>query len=486
MTTQVRDRRMLIGGEWVDSRTEKWIDVENPGSKTIFARVPRGNAADVDAAVDAAATAFTAWSVTSPDERAAALHAIANELDERVEELAAEISRENGNAIRTQSRPEAVRTAQLFRYLAGLCHEIKGVAEYVNAATLDYTRREPYGVVGAIVPWNSPVSLAAQKIAPAVAFGNTVVLKASEVAPLGVLTLGEICNRALPPGVVNIVTGYGDECGAPLVAHPRVPKLTFTGSTAVGREILAASAAKVASVSLELGGKSAQIVYPDVDIDTVADGIVSAMRFTRQGQSCTAGSRLFAHATIADELVEAVGERLTKLRVGDPLDEATDMGAIVSRRQFDRVCGFVDEATQASPASLVLGGHTAQDGPLSEGYFYEPTVFLNLPDEVRLNREEVFGPVLTVHTWTEEADVIARANDSAYGLAGYVWCRDGAVALRTAHALQAGWVMVNQGGGQALGHSYGGMKQSGLGRELSLEGMLEGFTQIKQISARLR
>ena len=485
MADSIPTRKMLVGGEWVAAREGGWIDVENPANKTIIARVPKGTAAEVEAAVSAASAAFGPWSQTSPEERSDALYAIADELEARTEELARQISEENGNAIRTQSRPEAVRTADLFGYLAGLCREIKGLSTFVNAGTLDYTRREPYGVVGAIVPWNSPVSLAAQKIAPAVCMGNTVVLKASEVAPLGVLLLAEACDRALPPGVVNVLTGYGDECGAPLVRHPDVPKLTFTGSTAVGRGILATASERVASVSLELGGKSAQIVFPDVDIDSVTDGIIAAMRFTRQGQSCTAGSRLYVHTDIAEGLVAALAEKLGKLRIGDPLDEATDMGAIVSRRQFDRVCSYVDEAAGRKPDSLVVGGRAPTEGPLTNGYFYEPTLFRDLPDDVRLNHEEVFGPVLSVHTWDSEADVIRRANDSQYGLAGYVWCRDGATALRTAHALQAGWVMVNQGGGQALGHSYGGVKQSGLGRELSLEGMLEGFTQIKQISMRL-
>lgn len=478
-------RRMWIGGTPATAACGGWIDVENPSTKEIIASVPRAQAEEVARAVDAAAEAGRAWSRTRPEERRRALGAIAARLEEQSEEIARQIAAENGNAIRTQSRPEAVRTAELFHFAAGACHALKGNSSYVGSTTLDYTRREPYGVVGAIVPWNSPVSLAAQKIAPAVAMGNTVVLKASEVAPLGVLMLAEICNEVLPPGVVNVITGYGNECGAALVAHPGVPKISFTGSTAVGRSILVAASGRIASVSLELGGKSAQVVFPDVDVTRVVPQIISAMRFTRAGQSCTAGSRLFVHEDIATDLVDELKSTLGRLTIGDPLDEATDVGAIVSQRQFTRVCGYVEEAAHDHPEALALGGTVPAQGPLARGYFLEPTVFVDLPAEARLNREEVFGPVLSVATWRDEDDVVARANDSVYGLAGYVFARDNATALRVAHNLQAGWVMVNQGGGQALGHAYGGMKQSGLGRELSVEGMLDGFTQIKQVSVSL-
>lgn len=485
MSSGLRDELMWIDGKQVPARGGGWIDVENPSMKSVIARVPRGDADDVTDAVRAARDAGTAWARTSAEERRHALDGIADLLDDRSEAIARQIATENGNAIRTQSRPEALRTADLFRFAASVCQEIKGISDYVSAETLDYTRREPYGVVGAIVPWNSPVSLAAQKIAPAIAAGNTVVLKASEVAPLGVLMLAAACNEVLPAGVVNVITGFGDECGAALVAHPSVPKISFTGSTSVGRSILVAASQRIASVSLELGGKSAQIVFPDVDVDAVVPGIVSAMRFTRQGQSCTAGSRLFVHADVAPLLLPALRTALGRLKIGDPLDESTDVGSIVSRRQFDRVCGYVSEAAATYPESVYMGATVPTTGPLAAGYFLEPTVFVDLPSDARLNREEVFGPVLSASTWRDEDDVLARANGSIYGLAGYVWCRDGAAALRVAHSLEAGWVMVNQGGGQALGHSYGGMKQSGLGRELSLEGILEGFTQTKQISVSL-
>ncbi|NDY82943.1 aldehyde dehydrogenase family protein [Orrella sp. NBD-18] len=482
MSENVKTFKMVIDGKWVNSCDNDWINVENPANKTIFARVPRGKAADVDIAVAAAKKAFKTWSQTSAPERAKLLHAIANTVEQNVEHLARTISSENGNALRTQSRGEANLTVDIIRYVAGLAREIKGTTSYLNSQTLDYTRREPFGVVGAIVPWNAPLMLAALKIIPAIMTGNTIVMKASEEAPLAVLELARFCNEHLPPGVVNLITGSGIECGAPLVEHKDVPKISFTGSTAVGKSILAAASSRVAAVTLELGGKSAQVVFPDVDLDYTTDGVITAMRFSRQGQSCTAGSRLFVHESIADAFLEKLIGKLKKLKVGDPLNEENDAGSLVNAKQFARVKGYIQEAIEAKPNALLLGGMPPETGPLSEGYFVQPTVFLNLPPEVRMTREEVFGPVLSVTTWKHESDVVERANDSEYGLAAFIWSRAGGPAIRMAHALDAGWVQINQGGGQQLGHSYGGFKQSGKGREFSLEGMLDSFTDVKQIS----
>ena len=485
MDSSVKLQQMLINGQWVDSADGDWINVENPSKKSIFAKVPRAGARDVDIAVAAAKQAFKSWRRTSAPERGKILHAIADSLEANKENLARIVSTENGNALRTQSRGEAALTAEIFRYVAGLAREIKGKTTYLNQGTLDYTRREPYGVVGAIVPWNAPLMLSALKIAPAIMTGNTMVLKASEEAPLAVLEMARICSDFLPPGVLNVLTGYGIECGAAIAEHPGIPKVAFTGSTGVGRSILAAASHRIAAVSLELGGKSAQIILPDVDQNFTADGVITAMRFTRQSQSCTAGSRLFLHESIADSFLATLTDKLKKMRVGDPLNEETDTGSLVNAKQFSRVCAYVQEAIEARPSALVMGGLPPKSGPMSDGYFFEPTVFLNLPDDVRLTHEEVFGPVLSVTTWRDEAEVIERANDSQYGLAAFVWGRAGAPALRMAHALDAGWVMVNQGGGQQLGQSYGGMKQSGAGREFSLEGMLESYTEVKQVSVNI-
>ncbi len=485
MSSTIQTYQMIINGQSVDSVSGQWIEVENPATKTAFARVPRGNKEDVDIAVKAAHAAFLKWSQVAAAERGRMLHQIADALEGKIELMAKTISQENGNALRTQSRGEARLTVDFVRYVAGLCREIKGNTVFLSSDNLDYTRREPFGVVGAIVPWNAPLLLAALKVAPAVMTGNTIVLKSSEEAPLAVHILLQTFNEFLPAGVVNLVTGSGAECGAPLVEHPLVPKVSFTGSTAVGRSILSAAGNRVAAVTLELGGKSAQIVMPDVDLDYTTAGVISAMRFSRQGQSCTAGSRLFVHESIAEPFMAALVDKLKKLKVGDPVDETTDAGTVVNRKQFERVSGYIREAIETSPESLVLGGLPPTEGPLSQGYFFEPTVFLNLPPEVRLTREEVFGPVLSVTTWRDEAEVIERANDSEYGLAAFIWSRAGAPAIRMAHAIRAGWVMINQGTGQQIGHSYGGMKQSGLGREFSLEGILASYTDVKQVSYNL-
>ena len=476
---------MLIDGQWVPSLEDEWIAVENPATRQAFALVPRARSADVDRAVTAAGTAFSRWKKTSAAERGRLLYRIADAMEAAKEDLAKMISRENGNALRTQSRGEAALAAEVFRYVAGLARELKGHSMYLQPETLDYTRREPYGVVGAIIPWNAPLVLAALKVAPALMTGNTMVLKASEEAPLAVLAMSKICADHLPAGVLNTITGYGAECGAAIAEHPMIPKISFTGSTAVGRSILAAASQRVAAVTLELGGKSAQIVFPDVDCDFVTEGVITAMRFSRQGQSCTAGSRLFVHESIADRLIDRLSSRLKGMRVGDPLDESSDAGSLVNEKQFRRVCGFVQEAIERKPEALLLGGLPPVQGPLSKGYFFEPTLFFDLPEDVRMTREEVFGPVLSIATWKHEDEVIERANASHYGLAAFVWSRAGAPALRIAHALDVGWVLINQGGGQSIGHSYGGMKQSGAGREFSLEGMLASFTDIKQVSVSL-
>ena len=373
----------------------------------------------------------------------------------------------------------------MFRYYGGLGGELKGETIPFGEHVLSYTRREPLGVVGGIVPWNAPAILSAIKIAPALVAGNTLVLKAAEDAPLCVLLLAEVCQKFLPPGVLNVLTGLGEECGAPLANHPTIAKLSFTGSTVVGKSIMRAASDRIVPVSLELGGKSPSIVFPDANEDWVVDGIVAAMRFTRQSQSCTAGSRLFLHRDIFDPFLDALAKKVEKLKLGDPLDEATDIGTVINEKQFKRVCGYVDEGLKRKDARVVMGGLPPKTGPLSEGYYTMPTIFADASNDWRLAREEIFGPVLVAIPWTDEADVIRMANDSHYGLAAYVWSHDIGRALRAAHAIESGWVQVNQGLGQSPGHSYGGYKESGIGREFSLEGMLDSYTQRKNVTVNL-
>jgi len=482
---QLKKAKMLIGGEWVDAASGATLTVENPGRRSPVATIPRGAAEDVNRAVATAHKAFPDWSKVPPRQRGRMLLRIAEAMEARIEELAHIIAEETGNAIRTQARPEATLTADIFRYFGGLAGELKGETIPLGEHVLSYTRREPLGVVGAIIPWNAPVLLGALKIAPALCAGNTLVLKAAEDAPLGVLFMAEVCQQFLPPGVLNVLTGLGEECGGPLAQHPAIRKLSFTGSTEVGKIIMHAAADRIVPVSLELGGKSPSIVYPDANEDWVVDGIIAAMRFTRQSQSCTAGSRMFLHQDIFDSFLEKLTKKTQTLKLGDPLDEASDIGSIINEKQFSKVCRYVDEGLQRKDAKLVFGGLPPKEGPLSKGYFAIPTVFADTSNDWRLAREEIFGPVLVAIPWKDEADAIRMANDSHYGLAAYVWTHDIGSGLRTAHAIESGWVQVNQGLGQQPGHSYGGYKQSGLGREFSLEGMLDSFTQRKNVTVNL-
>jgi len=483
--TAFRHAQMLIGGKWVGSASGEVLTVENPANRMPIGDIPRGRAEDVDRAVKVAAAAFPGWSRVAPRERGKLFLKIADALEARVEELARLIALETGNALRTQARPEASGTVEMFRYYGGLGGELKGETIPLGEQVLSYTRREALGVVGVIVPWNAPSILSAIKIAPALVAGNTLVLKAAEDAPLCVLLLAEVCQQFLPAGVLNVLTGLGEECGAPLANHPTVRKLSFTGSTEVGKSIMRAASDRIVPVSLELGGKSPSIVFPDAKDDWVVDGIVASMRFTRQSQSCTAGSRLFLHRDIFDEFLDRLAKKVSALKLGDPLDETSDIGTVINEKQFKRVCGYVEEGLKRKDARVVIGGLPPKTGPLSEGYYTIPTIFANVANDWRLAREEIFGPVLVAIPWTDEEEAIRMANASHYGLAAYVWTHDIGRALRAAHAIESGWVQVNQGLGQSPGHSYGGYKESGIGREFSLEGMLDSYTQRKNVTVNL-
>lgn len=481
----VQKHQMLIDGQMVDSATGETITIESPSTREIFATVPRGNGEDVNRAVAAASKALPAWSKVAPRDRGKILLKIADALEAEIENLAKIIAQETGNAIRTQARPEATLVADVFRYFGGLGSELKGETIPLGENVLSYTRREPLGVVGAIIPWNAPVMLGALKIAPALCAGNTLVMKAAEDAPLGIMRVAEICQQFLPAGIVNVLTGTGAECGGPLSEHPEIRKLSFTGSTAVGKLIMKAAADRIVPVSLELGGKSPSIVYPDANEDWAIDGMINAMRFTRQSQSCTAGSRLFLHDSIFDSFLEELAAKLDAIKIGDPLSEEIDMGAIINNKQFTKVCGYVEDGLNQDDTQLICGGLPPESGPLSKGYFAVPTIFANTSNDWRLAREEIFGPVLVAIRWKDEDEAIRMANDSHYGLAAYVWTRDIARGINAAHNIEAGWVQVNQGLGQVPGQSYGGVKQSGIGREFSLEGMLDSFTQRKNVTINL-
>lgn len=477
---------MLIDGEYSESEGGEFISVENPSRRgAIVAEVPRANEADVDRAVNAAARAFESWRKMPARDRGRLLLKIADAVEAETETIARTIAEENGNAIRTQSRPEAKNAGDRFRYYGGLAGEVKGTTYPVGENIFAYTRREPLGVVAGLVPWNAPVQLSVAKIGPALAAGNTLVLKAASDAPLGVLKMAKIAAKFLPKGVLNVLTGPGEECGMALANHPLVKKISLTGSTEVGRLMLHCAANKIIPSTLELGGKNPQIVYPDADRDYVVNGVVDGVRFVRQGQSCSSGSRVYIHKSIFESFLEKLVNRLKKMKVGNPLDETSDIGAITSSRQFEKVCAYIKEGMNHEGVRLLCGGLPPNEGPLAEGYYIEPTVFTSRDDRCPLAREEVFGPVLVAIPWEDEEEVIRMANDTKYGLAAFVWTHDSAKGMRIAHSIEAGWVLINRGGAQILGHPYGGMKDSGLGREHSIEGFLESYTQIKSVMVNL-
>ena len=484
---EARDFPMLIDGRWVEASSRKWTDVTTPILRGhVIGRVPSGDADDVDRAVAAARAAFPGWSAQHFTGRQRALLHIADAIEARIEDLAFLTALDTGNAIRTQARPEAVGLANLFRYFAGIAGELKGVVLPAGDDQLQYTRLEPLGVVGAILPWNSPLMIAGFKIPAALAAGNTVVVKAADAAPLSLLLLAEICAELLPPGVLNVLTGRGSVAGDALVHHPGVDKVSFTGSTEVGRRVARDAGERLAHVSLELGGKNPSIVFPDAagDDDLIGNLLLSS-RVHRQGQSCTAGTRLFLHEDIYDDVLGRLVATLESQVVGNPLDEASDMGAIINDTQFRSVCSYLEDGLAAKNITVALDGSPQRVGR-DDGYYMAPTVFAGADNDWRLSREEIFGPVLVAIPWRDESEVIKMANDSHYGLAAYVWTHDLDRAVSTANALETGWVQVNQGGGQVVGQSYGGYKQSGIGREVSLEGMIAGFTQTKQVNIRVR
>jgi aldehyde dehydrogenase (NAD+) len=473
--------KLLIEGTMVPARSGRTFANVNPATGATIGEAAEGDAADVDIAVQAASRAQKAWATLPARERGKLITECGRALNDHVEELGRLVALETGKALRTESRIEASVLADIFTFFGGLGSELKGETVPFRPDMLTMTVRGPLGVVGAIIPWNAPMMLMALKIAPAMVAGNTVVVKSAEEAPFAVLRACQIMNQLLPPGVLNILSGMGPECGAPLVAHKDVRKVTFTGSVETGKIIYRAAADKLIPVTLELGGKSPMIVMDDADLDKAIDGAIAGMRFTRQGQSCTAASRIFVQEAIHDAFVERLRARADSMTMGDPLDEATDIGTIISPQQYQKVSDYIrmGEATQGMTA--IACSQLPKDEKLKKGLFVRPVVFTGATNDTRLAREEIFGPVTCIIKFKTYDDAIAQANDSEYGLAATIWTRDLKTALDGAQRLEAGFVQVNQNLVVASNLSYGGIKNSGLGKEATLESMLEHFTYKKTI-----
>ncbi|MBC5767881.1 aldehyde dehydrogenase [Ramlibacter albus] len=470
--------RQFIGGEFCDAADGRTFESFDPFRGTAWAEIPRGGAADVDRAVQAAHRAFTSgeWAQLTPSARGALLRKLGDLIARDAAKLAAIEVRDNGKLL-AEMGAQLNYLPQWFYYFGGLADKVEGtVVPLDKKGFFNFTRREPLGVVAAITPWNSPLLLAGWKIAPALAAGCTVVLKPSEFTSASSLELAALFQEAgFPPGVFNVVTGFGAEVGSALVEHPLVRKITFTGSDVTGRAIAASAARNIKHVSLELGGKSPNIVFDDANLDDAVNGAVSGI-FAATGQTCIAGSRLLLQSSIHDAFVDKLVALASTARMGDPMQPDTQVGPVTTRPQYDKVLRYIDIA-RGEGARLVLGGGPATCG---DGWFVQPTIFADVRNDMRIAREEVFGPVLSIIRFEDEEDAVRIANDTAYGLGAGVWTRDLGRAFRMSERIQAGTVWVNTYRAVSYMSPFGGYKDSGLGRENGISA-IEGYLQTKSV-----
>ncbi|HEV7762500.1 MAG TPA: aldehyde dehydrogenase family protein [Acidimicrobiales bacterium] len=470
--------RLFIGGEFVDAVDGATVEVLDPHDCSVLAHVAEARADDVDRAVDAAAAAFAAWSATPAAERGRLLLRLADTIEDHADELAMLESTNTGHPLRDSAALDVPRTAATFRYFGGMADKVEGAVIPVDRGFLNYVDREPLGVVGQIVPWNFPLMFCGWKLGPALAAGNTVVLKPSELTPLTSLRLAELLvDVGLPAGVVNIVPGYGATAGQHLAEHPGVAKIAFTGSTAVGRRIVEASAGNLKRLQLELGGKGANVVFADADLDLARNGSAFAI-FHNQGQACIAGSRLLLHEDIADEFLAGFVELARSIRLGHPLAAGTEMGPLTSPLHRDRVLSYVKVAVDEG-AEILTGGRAPDDPALARGCYVEPTVVRADPAS-RVGQEEVFGPFVSVSTFATDDEAVALANGTEYGLGAGLWTRDLARGHRMARAFRAGMVWVNSYKRVSPGSPFGGVGRSGYGREMGFEAMHD-YTEAKSV-----
>jgi phenylacetaldehyde dehydrogenase len=479
-------RKLFINGQWVDAASGKTFDTPNPATGETLAHVAEGDAEDIGRAVRAARAAFEEgpWSRMTPSERGRIIWRIGDLILEHTQELAQLESLDNGKPVGVAAAADVPLAADLFHYMAGWATKIEGntiniSVPYMPGANFhSYTLREPVGVVGQIIPWNFPLLMAAWKLGPALCTGNTVILKPAEQTPLTALKLAELIAEAgVPDGVVNVVAGYGETAGAALAAHPDVDKVAFTGSTEVGRLIVQAAAGNLKKVSLELGGKSPNIVFDDAE-DGAVEGAANAI-FFNHGQCCVAGSRLFVQQDRFDEVVDGVAEIAKSIKLGPGMDEGTQMGPLVSEEQFRRVTGYLESGKADGATSLAGGGRFGD-----KGYFVEPTVITNTRPDMKIVREEIFGPVVVAAPFQTLDEIAAAANDSEYGLGAGIWTRDISKAHALAKKLRAGTVWINCYNVFDAALPFGGYKQSGWGREMGHE-VLNNYTEVKAVTTQL-
>lgn len=482
-----RHHRMLIGGDWVDSHSGKTFDTYDPATGEVLAAIPAGDSEDIDRAVKTARAAFEnpTWANMHPATRGKLLHTLGDLILEHADELATLETLDNGKPFAVARAADIPLAADLFHYMAGWATKLNGSTISLSVPYMPdsqfhaYTLREPIGVVGQIIPWNFPLLMAAWKLGPALTTGCTVVLKPAEQTPLSALRLGELILEAgFPEGVVNIVTGIGEEAGAPLSAHPDVDKIAFTGSTEVGKMIVRAAADNLKKVSLELGGKSPNLLFDDADMSQAIPGVAQAV-FFNQGQVCCAGSRLYVQNGVYDDVLQGMSDHAKGVKVGNGLDPSTDMGPLTSQEQLDRVTGYLNIG-QEEGARTITGGSRIGN----KGYFVEPTILADTDHSMKVVQEEIFGPVIAVAPFKDVEELTRKANDSVYGLAAGVWTKDLSKAHRAAKALKSGTVWINCFNVFDAALPFGGYKQSGWGREMGEE-VLENYLQVKAVTTQI-
>lgn len=469
---------LVIDGQSRDAESGETLTTYNPATEEPLAEVAAAQSADIDRAVKSADDAYSEWRSTPPKERGRILYAIADRLRDEIDRLAELESRDNGKPI-SQARSEVEGCARYFEYYAGSADKIHGDSIPLTRDYTDYTIREPLGITGQIIPWNLPINLFGRSVAPALAAGNVAVAKPAEQTPLTALEVGKLATEAaLPSGVLNVVPGFGAEAGASLASHPDVNTISFTGSVATGRQVAKLAADAITPVHLELGGKSPNVVFPDADMETALENTLAAIFTTNSGQVCSAGSRLLVHESIHDEFIDELAARTTELTIG-PGSEDPDVGPLVSQDQYEKVLNYI-EIGREEVGEPIVGGDMADE----TGYFIRPTIFDNVQNDMRIAQEEIFGPVLSVIEFTDEAEAIEIANDADYGLVAGIFTSDHGRAHRFARDIEAGQIYINEWFAGGVETPFGGYKQSGFGREKGLEA-IDSYTQTKNVCANI-